>query len=240
MNMNRVISVSIAVLSGLFLGSGYMNTQPQSSAANIPSKDSDVKVLASVATVYKSMGGMVPEADLIVTGNFTGEQIIVSESKPLDLPPRESEKSPAPPRNTNLIYQVELGHIDSGFTVSEVIKGQTTSKVYVAQSGSITMNSKATPMSGDRFFKGGDSYILFLKKPLPHEIKNAGGRSFYYLVGAYQGGYRIKDGRVYTRDIEDLESAKISSSEPSQGYGYRINGTDTGTVLKELRSLSKL
>ena len=240
MNMNRVISVSIAVLSGVLLGAGYISTQPQSSAANVQSKDSDVKVSGSVATIYKSMGGMVPDADLIVTGSFTGEQVIVSKSKLLDLPPRESEKSPAPLRDPNLIHQVELGHIDSGFNISEVIKGQATTKVYVAQRGSIAMNSKVTPMSGDRFFKGGDSYILFLKKPLPHEIKNAGGRSFYYLVGAYQGSYRIKDGRVYTRDIEDLESAKISSSEPSQGYGYRINGTDTGTVLKELRSLSRL
>ena len=183
---------------------------------------------------------MAAAADVIVKGTFTGEKLVVQRSVPIDYPPRASGNSPAPLRDPKLIDQIELGHLDSAFNVSEVIKGRAVSKLYIAQSGLIAATPSASkPVLGDSFFKGGNSYILFLKKPQAHEIKSAGGRSFYYTIGAYQGGHRIKNGKVYTRDIEDLDSARLSKAPDNEGYGYRINGADLNSVLRDLKIQTK-
>jgi hypothetical protein len=230
------MTASISIMSGIAIGLVYLNLQANSSLANIKT---DSQVSGSVAAIYKNADDMLKDADLVVTGSFTGNKIAIPASKPLNLPPRASENSVAPPRDPNLIYQVSLGHLDSEFRVAEIIKGQSASQIHIAQSGMITTLSESKPMSGDRFFKGGDSYVLFLNKALPHEIKNAGGRDFYYLVGAYQGGYRIKNGKAYSRDIEDLDSARAIPTELAPGYGHRVNGTDVSQLLQDLRIKAK-
>ena len=219
---------------------GYVSAQSRSRVANLGTDGGDVQISGSIAVVYQNTNQMIADADVIVTGTFTGEQIVVPRTKPVDYPPRASGDAPTPPRDPKLIDQVELGHLDSAFNVSEVVKGQVGSKVYVAQSGVIGATAATSkPISEGPFFTAGNSYILFLKKPQAHEIRNAGGRSFYYAVGAYQGAYRIKNGKVYTRDIENLDSARLPKVPNNSGYGYRINGADLNVMLQELRSQSK-
>lgn len=230
------IVASVSVMSGIAVGAAYLNWQTNSSLADV---QADNKVSGSVATIYKNTDEMLADADLVVTGSFTGKQVAVPTSQPLNLPARASENSVAPSRDPNLIYQVELGHLDSEFRIAEVISGQSGSQIYIAQSGMIITPSQSKSVSGDRFFKSGDSYILFLKKAQSHEIKNAGGRELYYLVGAYQGGYRIKNGRAYSRDIENLDSAKPVPPELNPSYGHQVNGADVNQLLQDLRVKAK-
>jgi hypothetical protein len=179
--------------------------------------DSGVKAFGSPSTIYENTEQMFGDADLVVVGKFSTEQIIVQVAP-------SSEGG--------------LGHFDSGFTVTEVIKGKAETKLYVAQNGVIgATEAGSKPMEGDRFFKAGDSYILFLKKPLPHEVKAVGDRNFYYLVGGYQGGYRVKNGKVYSRDIEELDLAKLSKAPPNPAYGHRVDGVEVNSFVKYLKEI---
>jgi hypothetical protein len=76
-----------------------------------------------------------------------------------------------------------------------------------------------------------------LKKPLPHEVKEAGDRNFYYLVGGYQGGYRVKNGKVYSRDIEELDLSKLSKAPPNPAYGHRVNRVELSAFVKYLKEI---
>jgi hypothetical protein len=194
----------------------FSTTTPKSQLKN-STVDSGVKAIGSPATIYKSTEQMFGDADLVVVGKFSNEKIIVQPSQ---------------------ASRIELGHLDSEFSVTEVIKGKADSKLYVAQNGVIgaTM-AESKPMEGDRFFKAGDSYILFLKKPLPHEVKEAGDRNFYYLVGGYQGGYRVKNGKVYSRDIEELDLSKLSKAPPNPAYGHRVNRVELSAFVKYLKEI---
>jgi hypothetical protein len=240
---NSVILVSTSILVGIAIGLAHIGTEyanaKSENAKNTP-EDQGITMSGSVAVAYYSMDQMATDADVIVAGTFSDEKILVPMSKFVDFPSRNPKTLEAAPRDSSLINQNELGHLDSGFNISEVIKGNVNSKIYVAQNGVMATTPAASkPVSGDRFFKGGDSYILFLKKALPHSVKNAGGRSFYYVVGAYQGGYRIRNGKVYSRDIEDLDSAKLSKSPTDLGYGHRMNGVDVNSVMQELRNKAR-
>ena len=53
-------------------------------------------------------------------------------------------------------------------------------------------------MEEDTFFQPGNTYILFLVKPLPHEIDLA-GKDFYWVTGASQGAFCVKNKKVYSR-----------------------------------------
>ena len=119
------------------------------------------------------------------------------------------------------------GHRDIDFIISEVLKGQNiSSPITIAQRGAIdkeTTVETVKPMESDTFFQPGEMYILFLVKPLPHEIS---GSVFYWVTGASQGAFFIKDRKVYSRSL----TGQIPSS-----IGPLIQGENLRSFLNRIK-----
>ena len=83
-------------------------------------------------------------------------------------------------------------------------------------------------------------YILFLKKALPHEIQNA-GYEFYWIVGANQGAHRLKNGKVYSRNVKKKTMANEEpvEAEISEGFGQKVDGIEEEKFIQEVESKVK-
>lgn len=201
--------------------------------------------LGSTAVSYQTTNDLLAASDLVVRGNFTGKPLLSPLRRGLDLPTASSGKQKPPARDPNLIYQRDPGHLDLAFVVQEVLKGdKTTKQIFVGQRGAINQNTTADtvkPVAGDTLFKPGDAYILFLVKPLPHETKLA-GREFYWVAGAVQGAYRLKNKKVYSRNVELAQPSlgeKPVSREIEAYVGPKVAGVPEEVFLSELRAKIK-
>jgi hypothetical protein len=201
--------------------------------------------LGSTAVSYQTTDDLLAASDLVVRGNFTGKPLLSPLRRVPDLPTVSSDDQEHPARDPNLIYQRDPGHRDLAFVVQEVLKGdKTTKQIFVGQRGAIGQNTTVDtvkPMEGDTLFKPGDSYILFLVKTLPHETKLA-GREFYWVAGAVQGAYRLKNKKVYSRNVELAQPSPGEERVPreiEEYVGPKVEGVPEEAFLSELRAKIK-
>jgi hypothetical protein len=248
--MKKALHNIISIAGGTFLGclGSYTYLQVSSQSQSISPMSvtkSHVSSLGTVAKVYSSTDELLDGSDLVVRGRFTGKPDLSPRRKGVDLPTSASEDQQPPVRDENLIYERDPGHRNLSFIAQEVLKGEKTQKqLVVAQRGAIDSNSTSDlviPMNGDSFFEPGTEYFLFLVKPLPHEIKLA-GKDFYWITGASQGAYRVKNGKVFSRSVELRETKlknKLSGSEPETEIGPTIDGESEDLLLSKIRNKFK-
>lgn len=196
---------------------------------------------SGIAVNFQTTDELIAASELIVRGKFTGKPLLTLPRRVPDLPTAASENEEPPERDPNLIYQRDPGHRDLVFVVQEVLKGdKTTKQIIVGQRGAInedTTVDTAKPTEGDTLFKPGDSYILFLTKALPHEAKIA-NREFYWVVGSVQGAYRIKNKKVYSRNVEVTQLATGEEAVPreiEENVGPNVEGIPEDTFIADLR-----
>jgi len=201
--------------------------------------------LGATAVSYQTTDDLLATSNLVVCGKFTGKPLLSPLRRGPDLPTASSEDREPPARDPNLIYQRDPGHRDLAFVVQEVLKGdKTTKQIFVGQRGAIdqiTTADTVRSVEGDTLFKPGDSYILFLVKPLPHETKLA-GREFYWVAGAVQGAYRLKNKKVYSRNVELAQPSpgeEPVSREIEEYVGPKVEGVPEEAFLSELRAKIK-
>lgn len=245
-NLRNLISITGGILLGCLGSYTYLQvlSQPKSISL-ISAKKSNISSLGTVAKVYNSTDELLDGSDLVVRGRFTGKPDLSPRKKGVELPTSASEDQQPPVRDENLIYERDPGHRNLSFIAQEVLKGEKTQKqIVVAQRGAIDSNSTSDsviPMNGDSFFEPGTEYFLFLVKPLPHEIKLA-GKEFYWITGASQGAYRVKNGKVFSRSVELREDKlrnKLSGSEPETEIGPAIDGESEDLLLSKIRNKFK-
>lgn len=250
MQRKRLLSVALGtVLSVIgsvsYLGLRSLHAESALNSQSVPPYPAAAQLhpvsLGATARSYKTTDDLLAASDLVVRGEFTGKPLLSPLRRGPDLPTASSEDQEPPARDPNLIYQRDPGHRDLTFVVQEALKGdKTTKQIVVAQRGAIDQSTTADtvrPVEGDTLFKPGDSYILFLVKPLPHETKLA-GREFYWVVGAVQGAYRIKNKKVYSRNIEVAPSSlgeEPVSREIEEYIGPKVEGVPEEAFLSEIR-----
>lgn len=254
MQRKRLLSVALGSILGVVGSMSYLGLRSlhaesglakQSVSSHPTSAQSYPVSLGSSAISYKTTDDLLAASDLVVRGSFTGKPMLSPLRRGPDLPTAASEDQEPPARDPNLIYQRDPGHRDLAFVVQEVLKGdKTTKQIVVGQRGAIDQSTTADtvrPVEGDTLFKPGDSYILFLAKPLPHETKLA-NRAFYWIAGAVQGAYRIKNQKVYSRNVELTQPASGEepvSREIEEYVGPTVNGVPEESFLSELRGKIK-
>ncbi len=206
---------------------------------------------SSIAKEYKTTEEFTQDSDLIVVGQFIDKPILKKPRKTKDLPSRVNENDESPQKDMTpeqlmtLLEQRDPGHIALAFSARRVLKGDLSKKrIIVAQRGAIDENSTVNntqPVSGDTLFKSGSRYILFLKKALPNEIANA-GYEYYWLVGSTQGAHRIRNGKVYSRNLKKAKTSQEESLEPeiTESLGQKIDGVNEESLLSEIEQKAKL
>jgi hypothetical protein len=199
-NLRRIIHITGGLFLGVLGSYTYLQVESKShSLVPISTTKSHLSAQGDVAKNYNSTDELLVESDLVIRGRFTGKPTLTPHRKGIELPTSASEDQEPPARDVNLIYERDPGHRDLSFVAQEVLKGEKTQKqIVVAQRGAIDSNSTADsviPTIGDALFEPGSEYVLFLVKPLPHEIKLA-GKVFYWITGASQGAYQVKNGKV--------------------------------------------
>lgn len=246
-SLRNVISIAGGLLLGCLGSYTYLRiaSEAHGTLQEISTTKSRLTSQGTVSKVYNSTDELLEGSDLVVRGRFTGKPALSPRRKGVELPTSSSENQEPPPRDTNLIYERDPGHRDLSFVAQEVLKGEKTQKqILVAQRGAIDSNStpdSVVPMNGDSFFEPGSEYFLFLVKPLPHEIKLA-GKDFYWITGAFQGAYRVNNGKVSSRSVElrgNKSKNKLTGNEPEPEIGPAIDGEAEDSILSKIRNKVK-
>lgn len=180
---------------------------------------------------YTNVDQLINESDVIVLGTFSKNISIskISKSQSLILKnlEKKSRKSLTSSEVNKILYLRDPGHRDIEFLPLKILKGQgMKSPIIIAQRGAIGQETNvdtATPMEEDTFFQSGDTYILFLVKPLPHEILN---RTFYWIAGGTQGAFCVKNQKVYSRNFLGQIPSNI---------GPLIQGEDLNLFLNKIQ-----
>lgn len=166
---------------------------------------------AEFARLYTSVKDLSTDSSLIVLGQFQDLATVVLPK--MDKPPYDP------------------GRRELGFRPTHVLKGQAKTTIQVAQRVSFARSTSPTVTAAgdDTLFRPGDTYILFLTSALPVELRG-NAEPFYWVTGAIQGAFRVKDGKVYSRNITGEIPAQV---------GPRIAGQPLDTFLAIIQATPK-
>lgn len=191
---------------------------------------------------YTNIEQMVDESDFILLGTFSEIIKITKINSSQFLTLKRLEKKPRKYLTSLEINQIlslrDPGHRDIEFLPLEILKGHKISlPITIAQRGAInqetTLNT-VKPMEEDTFFQPKDTYILFLVKPLPHE-RDLAGKDFYWITGASQGAFFVKNQKVYSRNSIGqipLNVGPLIQGEPLNSFLSKVR--------RKVKSKSKL
>jgi hypothetical protein len=205
----------------------------------LPNKNSkhsrQLRSCGTPSKFYSNINQLIDDSDFIVLGTFSKNIKITNITKSQSLSLQELEKKPRESLTSSEVNQIlslrDPGHRDIEFMPLEILKGQAiSSPIVIAQRGAIVQETTvdtAKPTEGDTFFQPGETYILFLVKPLSHEILD---HTFYWVTGASQGAFFVKNQKVYSRNF----IGKIPSD-----LGPLIQGESLNLLLNKIRSKVK-
>jgi hypothetical protein len=156
-----------------------------------------------LARTYTKVEDLFKDCDILALGSFTGA------TKTYDFP-----EAPAAPNKIRL----------QEFKPSRVLKGRTPEVLWVATYA----QKEATGwigIVGEALYQPDTTYVLFLTKEIPGRLPE----SHYWTTGAYQGSFRVKDGKVWARsELGESEETKI-----------KLNGAALDAFLKQLEKMSQ-
>ena len=187
---------AVTTVTAIELPSHSEFSQNHQSVACASSEDarSSAVIHASPANIYQDVGTLSDHSDLVVVGRFRGSPTFHPEVMP-ELPPRTNLHTEYPTeREVEIVAMRRLSYSDMSFQVSEVLKGRelldglSSPTVKVGQI-SVTSNDQLIGVSGDRLFKNGEEYVLFLSA-------SDEPSQFYWPTGTSQGAFFIQAGRV--------------------------------------------
>jgi hypothetical protein len=200
------IAVCLGTLSGLQSNALATELQPT--------------VKGTLAKYYETIDELVAESDVVVLGRFEGNPKISAPRRRSfeTLPGRERVRTPQVKPTGSRVPGVQTspdaitpgsldpqvidqylstrdpGRRELAFRPTQTLKGSPTSVIMVGQRA-IFKGSTVRASEDDTLFKAGDTYILFLKKALPHEGE------IYWITGATQGAFPVINGRVSSRNV---------------------------------------
>ncbi len=134
--------------------------------------------MGDLAVVYKTPGEIYRASKLVVIGTPYGEPIPILAEK----------------------YNSYVG---TRFRVEKVLKGNAGDEIVVAGSGIYDKINKKVRLVGKDPLKPGEKYLLFLLpagNPYVIQYQKKIGE-IYMVTGAWQGEFRIINGRVYSRNV---------------------------------------
>jgi hypothetical protein len=214
------LTLSFLIASSCFISLVY-TSKNLSSFKN----DNDLIALGERAKDYKTVEELIPDSAVILVGEFedspkitasrlgSGKTVSASEdAKPQEMSAEDRAK---------LLSERVFGRRELVFRISEVIKGEVKDKVVSVAQNAIATENLTKPLEGDIFFEPGEKYILFLTPALPSEGQ------FYWLTGAVQGGFKVVNGKVRSRELKDRGSQEI---------GPQVREESLESFLKSIRS----
>ena len=198
MNKRKTLFISAAIV--LLAIGGIMAVVTQRAQ---PSVMAEGVARASIAKYYGTAEELRNDSTLVVIGVFEDRERIVNSN---------TARTPGakPP-----FYP---GWRELSFSVTETLKGESESLVWVAQHATSTTNGLA-PTEGDTLFRPGQRYVLFLTL----ETKLPG--RFFWLTGATQGAFAIVNDKVFSRSV---------TGEIPEGVGPTVNGVPLEQFIRDL------
>jgi hypothetical protein len=157
----------------LSLSAGACNTNIQQTTGTESSTTTNQSILTvsgSVAGYYANMEELSGAADLIAYGEIDG----VIEVQEYIMAQTDRE---------DILYYTT----DFNFSISQVLKGDEKEEAIIHQLGA----AGKMVVTEDPLFEQGEKYVLFL-----HKTESG----VYYVLGAYQGRFKVVDGKVFSMD----------------------------------------
>jgi hypothetical protein len=240
-NNNILIHRTILVLFIIFFINNYQFVNAQKKLRgekcntllkNSKQNSRQLRSCGTPSKFYTNINQLIDDSDFIVLGTFSKNIKITNITKSQSLVLQKLEKKSRKSLTSSEVNQIlslrDPGHRDIEFMPLEILKGQAiNSPIIIAQRGAIAQETTvdtAKPTEGDTFFQPGETYILFLVKPLSHEILD---RNFYWITGASQGAFFVKNQKVYSRNF----IGQIPSD-----LGPLIQGESLNLLLNKIRS----
>lgn len=182
-------------------------------------------VMGSVAKNYETIDQLAVDSQVIVLGNFQGNPNIARPKMGQDSAPARTANESPPQRNLDtqlkLLAQREPGRRELDFQPAEVLKGDIqASSITVAQRAAIDENAVG-PVEDDKLFEPREKYILFLTPALPNEGK------FYWITGAFQGAFKVKNGKITSQNIAGENRQEV--------IGPRVKGESLETFMTAIK-----
>jgi len=141
-----------------------------------------------LAHVFTDLHELSVEANLIVFGTFT------DRTKFVDTPWNKESK-----------VKIVLHE----FKPIRMVKGSLDQPVWVGVYG-MKQYDKWIGAVNQALYTPGSTYVLFLQESI---AEFGPGLHFYWTVGAYQGSFRVRDGKVWARsELGESDSTKVTAT----------------------------